>query len=58
MNETVPHKSIRSWRIIAEEASREFDPARMLVLIQELNEALREQGVLDAGDSRPERKTA
>ena len=58
MNEMAPRKPIRSWRIIAEEASRECDPARMIVLIQELNQALQEQGAVSPDDSRPESKTA
>lgn len=57
MNEMAPRKPLRPWRIIAEEASHECDPARMIVLIQELNQALQEQG-LDPCDTRPESKTA
>jgi hypothetical protein len=58
MNQPVPPKPLRPWRVIAEEASREFDPARMLALIQELNQALQEQGMLDPADKVPNKKTA
>jgi len=58
MNEMLIRKTVRPWRVIAEEASREYDPARMIVLIQELNQALEEQGLLDTSNTVPEKKTA
>lgn len=58
MGETITRRPARPWRIIAEEASHEYDPARMLALIQELNQALEEQGLLHANDTVTERKTA
>jgi hypothetical protein len=36
-------KTIRPWRIVAEELSRETDPKRVFELSRELNEALKEQ---------------
>jgi hypothetical protein len=36
-------KTIRPWRIVAQELSREKDPRRVFELTRELNEALNEQ---------------
>lgn len=36
-------KSPRPWRVIAEEASREYDPRKMADLMQELDSAIEEQ---------------
>ena len=58
MGETTARRPARPWRIIAEEASHEYDPVRMLALIRELNQALEEQGLLHANDTLTERKTA
>jgi|1186.fasta_scaffold28208_3 hypothetical protein len=58
MKEGLAPRTVRPWRIVAEEASREYDPARMMVLIQELNQALEEQGLLEASDTITEKKTA
>ena len=35
----------RPWKVIAEEVSREQDPARLTELIEELTHALDEQGI-------------
>jgi hypothetical protein len=52
-------KSARPWRVIAEEASREYDPLKMAELMRELNQALEEQGVIDpASEQLPHQKTA
>jgi hypothetical protein len=51
-------RTVRPWRVIAEEASREFDPERMIALIRELNQALEEQGILDQPEAAAEKKTA
>jgi len=37
--------SLRPWREIARELARETDTTRMLVLCEELNEALKVQGM-------------
>ena len=55
MKEDAACRPVRRWRVIAEEASREHDPARMIKLIQELNQALEEQGILER-DQTPEQK--
>jgi hypothetical protein len=36
-------KTPRPWRVIAEEASREYDPRKMAELMRELDRALEEQ---------------
>jgi hypothetical protein len=45
---TDEHRSLghaRPWRVVAEEVSREQDPARLTKLVEELNQALDEQGI-------------
>ena len=54
---TFARKPVRPWRIIAEEASHEFDADRMIQLIEELNQALQEQGLVDS-QPNAEKKTA
>jgi hypothetical protein len=58
--EGIARKEVRPWRVIAEEASREYDAARMIKLIEELNQALQEQGLISPAekDSTTERKSA
>lgn len=42
----------RPWRVVAEEASREYDTGKMAELMRELNQAFEEQG-LHALESNP-----
>ncbi len=58
MSQELTPKPARPWRDIAQEASQEPDPARMLRLIQELNQALDEQGLAKLGGANVEKKTA
>jgi len=46
MSSNPPAKPARPWRVIAEQVSHEFDSKKMPDLLQELNQALEEQGVL------------
>jgi hypothetical protein len=50
MVETSNSKPARPWRVIAEEASREHDAAKMAELMHELNQALEEQGLLESSE--------
>ncbi|HKT88076.1 MAG TPA: hypothetical protein VJQ59_06550 [Candidatus Sulfotelmatobacter sp.] len=43
MTDDPGRKPPRPWRVIAEEASREYDPRKMAELMQELSRALDEQ---------------
>lgn len=49
-----PPKPARPWRLIAEEVTREKDKKKLPHLIQELLQALDEQG-LGTGDDRAQR---
>lgn len=50
-------KPPRPWRVVAEEASREYDPERMAELMQELSQALGQQGIANSGEL-PQKKLA
>lgn len=54
----VSPESPRPWRVIAEEASHEYDPRKMAELMQELNRALEEQGITGTGAQVPQKKSA
>lgn len=44
----------RLWRIVAAEAAQEQDTQRLLTLLEELNQALEQQGVVKPdGQGRP-----
>ena len=58
MTETSISKPSRPWRVVAEEASHEYDPKKMAELMQELNQALQEQGVNDSALAGPQKKSA
>ena len=58
MPKTSISKPSRPWRIVAEEASHEYDPKRMADLMQELDQALREQGVNGSALPVPQKKSA
>lgn len=53
-----PSKPARPWRVIAEQASHEFDSRKMADLLRELNQALTEQKVLGSGGPSQEKKPA
>jgi hypothetical protein len=57
MSDDVSPKPVRPWRVIAEEASNEYDAAKLSELIRELDEALQQQG-LAAPDDESKKKTA
>jgi len=57
MPESPTPKPARPWRVVAEEASHEYDPVKMSELMQELNRALEEQGITKSSGV-PERKLA
>ena len=40
------HKIARPWRIVAAEASKEMDSQRLLTLLEELSQALEQQGLV------------
>lgn len=58
MLDHLPSKPPRPWRVIAEQASREFDSAKLADLVRELNQALEEQEVLRPDGPTPEKKSA
>ena len=41
----LPARHARPWKVIAQEASREQDSAKLTKLVAELNQALDEQGI-------------
>lgn len=46
-------KTARPWRIVAAEVSEEMDSQRLLTLLEELNHALEQQGMVKPdGESR------
>jgi len=51
-------KPARAWRVVAEEASREYDPNKMAELMQELNQAFEEQGIHRPGGEPAQKKSA
>lgn len=60
MSDPISSSPARPWRVIAEEASHEFDPRKMAALLQELNQALeeQEQGIFKPGGPNQEKKSA
>lgn len=58
MPATPTSKPVRPWRIVAEEASHEYDPQKMAQLMQELNQAMEEQGTTSSGLQAPQKKSA
>jgi hypothetical protein len=49
-----PQKLARPWRIVAAEAAQEMDSQHLLTLLEELNDALEQQGMVKPdGQSRP-----
>lgn len=58
MPDNPPGKAARPWRVIAEEASHEFDSQKMADLLRELNQALEEQGVVGPGGLSQKKKSA
>ena len=58
MSETSISKPTRPWRVVAEEASQEYDPKKMADLMQELNQALQEQIVNGSALPAPQKKSA
>ncbi|MFL6307882.1 MAG: hypothetical protein ACJ713_14415 [Candidatus Sulfotelmatobacter sp.] len=47
-------KLARPWRIVAAEAAQEMDSQQLLTLLEELNQALEEQGMVKPdGQRRP-----
>jgi hypothetical protein len=58
MPETSISKPPRPWRVVAEEASHEYDPQKMALLMRELNQALQEQGLNESALEGPHKKSA
>ena len=58
MSESSISKPARPWRVVAEEASHEYDPIRMADLMRELNQALQEQGLTGSDVQSSEKKSA
>lgn len=58
MSVTPTSKPPRPWRVIAEEASHEFDPKKMAELMQELNRAMEEQGITNSGTGTAQKQSA
>lgn len=58
MSERSLSKPARPWRVVAEEASHEYDPIKMAALMQELNQALQEQGLAGPDVQASEKKSA
>ncbi|HEX8712997.1 MAG TPA: hypothetical protein VF730_14055 [Terracidiphilus sp.] len=57
MTDEPGRKSPRPWRVIAEEASREYDPRKMADLMRELGRALDEQ-LLSKPSTAAQKKSA
>jgi len=54
MQESHPTGPARPWRVVAVEITTEYDSRKLAQLVEELNRALEEQGVVKAdGSSRP-----
>jgi hypothetical protein len=51
-----PQRPARPWREVAAEVTQERDCDKLLRLIQELNEALEEQGVVKSDGQTPPQK--
>jgi len=45
-------KIARPWRIVAAEAAQERDSQQLLTLLEELNQALEQQGIVKPGRSQ------
>ena len=58
MSDHPPSKPARPWRVVAEQASHEFDSRKMADLLRELNQALVEQKVLRSGEPIKGKKLA
>jgi hypothetical protein len=58
MSERSISKPARPWRVVAEEASREYDPIKLAGLVRELNQALQKQGLTGSEAQAPEKKSA
>ena len=58
MADNPPGTPARPWRLIAEQASHEFDSKKMADLLRELNQALEEQGVAGPGGPSQTKKSA
>lgn len=57
MPDDPPDKPTRPWRVIAEQASHEFDSSKMADLLRELNQALEEQGAVGSTSSGHNKKS-
>jgi hypothetical protein len=57
MSDHPPSNPARPWRVVAEEASHEFDSRKMADLLRELNQALEEQRVLGSAGPTQEKKS-
>jgi|SRR5579862_3833480 len=60
VSDHIPSNPARPWRLIAEQASHELDPRKMVTLLRELNQALeeQEQGLFKSAAPREEKKSA
>ena len=58
MADNPPGTPARPWRVIAEQASLEFDSKKMTDLLRELNQALEERGVVGPGAPSRTKKPA
>lgn len=50
-------KIARPWRIVAAEAAQEMDSQQLLTLLEELNQALEQQGIVKTNVLRPPDKS-
>jgi len=51
-------KPARRWRVVAEEASHEYDPIKLADLMRELDQALQEQGLTGSDIGASDKKSA
>lgn len=58
MPDDSPDKPTRPWRVIAEQASHEFDSNKMADLLRELNQALEEQEAIGLAAPGHDNKSA
>jgi hypothetical protein len=58
MSDSSISKPVRPWRVVAEEASHEYDPRKMADLIRELNQAIQEQGLTGPDVEASEKRSA
>jgi len=55
MEEGIPGKTTRPWRVVAAEVTKKQDPTKLTKLVEELSRALEEQGAAKSGGAASKR---